>query len=55
MENRKGRIDTAYMILSGDDRPDRACKRIPTLIVILIVLGLTGAAASYFLPEKLKD
>ena len=29
MENRKGRIDTAYMILSGDDRADRACKRIP--------------------------
>ncbi|MEX1347516.1 MAG: MFS transporter [Desulfobacterales bacterium] len=29
MENLKDRIDTAYMILSGDDRPDRACKRIP--------------------------
>ena len=28
---------------------------IPTLILILIVLGLTGAAASYFLPEATKD
>lgn len=55
MENRTGRIDTAYMILSGDDRPDRACKRIPTLIVILIVLGLTGAAVSYLLPENSEE
>ena len=29
MKNRKSRTDTAYMILSGDDRPDRACKSIP--------------------------
>lgn len=28
---------------------------IPTLILILIVLGLTGAAVSYFLPELSKD
>jgi MFS family permease len=28
---------------------------IPTLIVILIVLGLTGAVVSYFLPETSKD
>jgi len=28
---------------------------IPTLIVILIVLGLTGSAVSYFLPENSKE
>ena len=28
---------------------------IPTLIVVLIVLGLTGAAVSYFLPETSKE
>ena len=28
---------------------------IPTLIVVLIVLGLTGSAVSYFLPETSKD
>jgi hypothetical protein len=29
MENRKTRIETAYIILSGDDRFDRACEAIP--------------------------
>ena len=28
---------------------------IPTLIVVLIVLGLTGSAVSYFLPESAEE
>ena len=28
---------------------------IPALIVVLIVLGLTGSAVSYFLPENSKE
>jgi hypothetical protein len=28
---------------------------IPTLIVVLIVLGLAGSAVSYFLPENSKE
>jgi len=50
MENRKGRIDTAYTILSGDDRADRACKRIPdsscTNLPLNYVLNVVNGTAS---------
>ena len=56
MENRKGRVDTAYMILIfGFLGVLAQIFGIPIRILILIVLGLTGATASYFLPETSKD
>jgi phage shock protein PspC (stress-responsive transcriptional regulator) len=57
MENPKDRIDTAYMILIFGFLGVLAqiFGILPTLIVILIVLGLTGAAVSYFLPENSEE
>jgi len=50
MENRKGRIDTACIILSGDDRADHACKRIPdsscTNLPLNYVLNVVNGTAS---------
>jgi len=50
MENRKSRIDTAYMVLSGDDRLDRACKNIPdsscTDLPLNYVLNVVNGTAS---------
>ena len=56
MENLKDRIDTAYMVLIfGFLGVLAQIFGIPTLIVILIVLGLTEAAVSYFLPENSEE
>lgn len=50
MDNRQRRIDMAYMILSGDDRYDRACKTIPdsscTELPLNYVMNVVNGAAS---------